>query len=96
MTGVRSRDLLGSLAAEPLPMPGDWIYDAACASAASRVGHDAWFPTTPGMLRDAKAICNACPVITACAAYAIPLPLYGIWGSLTEGEREALRRRRVE
>jgi WhiB family redox-sensing transcriptional regulator len=39
----------------------------------------------------AKAICASCPVVRQCAAYAIRYgERYGVWGGLSEREREAL------
>jgi WhiB family redox-sensing transcriptional regulator len=36
----------------------------------------------------AKAICAACPVITACSDHALTVrEAYGIWGGLSEDER---------
>ena len=41
--------------------------------------------------RAAKAICGTCPVRVECADYAIRArEPYGVWGGLTEEEREAL------
>jgi WhiB family redox-sensing transcriptional regulator len=37
----------------------------------------------------AKAVCATCPVVAECAAYAIRArEQYGIWGGMTEAERE--------
>jgi WhiB family redox-sensing transcriptional regulator len=39
----------------------------------------------------AKAICASCPVLRQCAVYAIRYgERYGVWGGLSEREREAL------
>ncbi len=39
----------------------------------------------------AKAICLRCPVIAQCAAHALAVrEPYGVWGGLTEDEREEL------
>jgi len=39
----------------------------------------------------AKAICATCPVLRQCAAHALSVKEpYGVWGGLTEEEREAL------
>lgn len=44
----------------------------------------------------AKAICTACPVRAACAAHALAVrEPYGIWGGLSEEEREHIYSRRV-
>jgi WhiB family redox-sensing transcriptional regulator len=41
----------------------------------------------------AKRICASCPVLARCRAYALDAgEQYGIWGGLTEGERDAVRK----
>ncbi len=36
----------------------------------------------------AKAVCQVCPVVVECRAYALQIrEPYGIWGGLTESER---------
>jgi WhiB family redox-sensing transcriptional regulator len=51
-------------------------------------------PTRRRRERAAKAVCARCPVQAQCAAYAIANhEPYGVWGGLTETEREALWRR---
>lgn len=45
----------------------------------------------------AKAVCQHCPVIESCRAWALTYPKlaeYGVWGGLTEDERGTLQRRR--
>jgi WhiB family transcriptional regulator, redox-sensing transcriptional regulator len=42
----------------------------------------------------AKSICATCPVVEVCAAYAIAnREPYGIWGGLSQDDREAIYRR---
>jgi len=46
--------------------------------------------------REAKAICNECPVATDCLEFALTTKQkYGIWGGLNERERTSELRRRV-
>lgn len=41
----------------------------------------------------AKAICNACPVLSACRDHALKVAEpYGIWGGLSESERQLVLR----
>ena len=40
----------------------------------------------------AKNICNECPVMVECLNYALHHESYGIWGGLTERERQTMRR----
>jgi WhiB family redox-sensing transcriptional regulator len=43
----------------------------------------------------AKQLCRQCPVITECAAHALSVrEPYGVWGGMTEEEREAIYSRR--
>ncbi|MFF0815106.1 WhiB family transcriptional regulator [Rhodococcus sp. NPDC003318] len=47
-------------------------------------------------IRTAKAVCAECPVIEACREHALSVPeQYGIWGGLSESERDARRERRL-
>ncbi len=44
----------------------------------------------------AKAVCARCPVIALCASHALAVrEPYGVWGGLTEDERETLYRRSI-
>lgn len=39
----------------------------------------------------AKAVCAACPVVAACRAHALAVrEPYGVWGGMSEDEREAV------
>lgn len=41
----------------------------------------------------AKAVCARCPVVAACLRHATAVPeRYGVWGGLSEEERNAARR----
>ena len=72
-----------------------WMAHAACK------GHDLslfYHPDTPGdltaALREAKAkaVCHTCPVINDCLSYAEAThELYGVWGGLSERERQQRR-----
>lgn len=45
--------------------------------------------------QQAKAVCARCPVIDACGAHALSVKeAYGVWGGLTEHERQAMLNRR--
>jgi WhiB family redox-sensing transcriptional regulator len=69
----------------------EWWADAACAGA----DPDWFFPEKrdPWKVANAKRVCNGCPVLEPCRDYAMPKRLLdGIWGGLTAGERDRLRR----
>lgn len=55
-----------------------------------RGGHDDSYKAA---VAHAKALCARCPVLEDCRAHGIAHEQWGIWGGLTETEREALRRR---
>lgn len=59
---------------------------------------EAWF-SEDGMLeagRQAKKMCQRCPVVDACATYAIEAQeMFGVWGGMTALERRKIRQRRV-
>jgi WhiB family redox-sensing transcriptional regulator len=72
--------------------PSSWRDHAACR------GQDVnlWFPEKNRTARDAKAVCEACPVRVECLDEAQSLGetgRIGIWGGLAEKERRALRRK---
>jgi len=76
---------------ETIAAPGPWISRAACANEPT----DLFFPEDGEGTELAKAICGGCPVRAECIGYAVAIPsLDGIWGGLTERERERLRRER--
>jgi WhiB family transcriptional regulator, redox-sensing transcriptional regulator len=74
----------------------DWRSQAACTS------HDPelFFPigsTGPalGQLEQARQVCRSCPARLPCLEWAIGASINdGIWGGLSETERQSLRRRR--
>lgn len=65
-----------------------WQNHAACRG----IDSDLFFPGRGESNHEAKAVCAVCPVREACldAAIANREPL-GIWGGLTETERDKLR-----
>jgi WhiB family redox-sensing transcriptional regulator len=56
---------------------------------------DLWFPSQGGDLETPKAICELCPVLAECRAYALARPaLMGIWGGTSDRERMRMRKAR--
>ena len=56
---------------------------------------DLWFPSQGGDLETPKAICELCPVLAECRAYALARPaLMGIWGGTSDRERARMRKAR--
>jgi WhiB family redox-sensing transcriptional regulator len=74
----------------------DWRRDAACTSHHPEL----FFPSGtagPALAQQdqARQICRSCPVRLVCLEWAIDVGAdHGIWGGLTEQERQSLRRRR--
>lgn len=71
----------------------DWRAQAAC------LDHDPelFFPvgtTGPALVQtaQAKTVCCTCPVKAACLRWALTNRVDGVWGGLSEDERERLRR----
>lgn len=69
-----------------------WQADALCA----QTDPEAFFPEKGGSTRDAKRVCNECPVREACLEYAMDNDeRFGIWGGLSERERRRLRKQAI-
>lgn len=78
------------------PLPGDWAERAACRGMRAEV----FFPSR-GEINRATAqgrhdICDPCPVLAHCRAYALRYPVLGWWGSMSEEERRQRRREERE
>lgn len=71
----------------------DWQLDGACRSIDPGVFFHPEGERGPARRRRdaaAKAICETCPVLEACRAHALAVrEPYGVWGAMTEHEREA-------
>lgn len=78
-----------------LDLGQEWRELAACSGRTD----DLFFPSNESdfsMVRNAKALCRACPVLEECLQYALDTKqTEGIWGGLTSRERRAARRERV-
>jgi WhiB family transcriptional regulator, redox-sensing transcriptional regulator len=69
-----------------------WRDRAACRRRG--VDPEVFFPEKGGSARPAKRICRQCPVRADCLAYAIATrQQFGIWGGLSQRERQRLRER---
>ena len=69
-----------------------WIGRAVCA----QTDPDAFFPEKGGSTREAKKICLGCEVRHECLEYALAHDeRFGIWGGLSETERELLLKREI-
>jgi WhiB family redox-sensing transcriptional regulator len=67
----------------------EWQRKSLCA----QTDPEAFFPEKGGSTRDAKRICQRCPVIGDCLNAALANDeRFGIWGGLSERERRRLKR----
>ena len=67
----------------------EWSDRALCAQS----DPEEFFPDNGQSVAKAKAVCRACPVETACLAYALEHDLrFGVWGACTPRERQAIKR----
>lgn len=67
----------------------EWQEQALCA----QTDPEAFFPEKGGSTREAKRICQACPVQDECLEFALEHDeRFGIWGGLSERERRRLKR----
>lgn len=67
-----------------------WHSRAACRGQ----GPESWYPSTAAEQRQvALATCARCPVRRECREAGLR-EIYGVWGGLTERERQGLRRER--
>ena len=73
----------------------EWQFDGACR----RESPDVFFhpdgergPSRRNRDNKAKAVCRDCPVLLTCREHALRVrEPYGVWGGLTESEREDLQ-----
>ncbi len=70
---------------------GDWSDQAACRGMDINI----FFPGQGQDVREAKAVCRACPVREDCKRYAYEnREMFGVWGGTTEKERKRARGRK--
>lgn len=80
----------------PMVEVWEWQQNGACREASP----DIFFhpegergPSRERRVQRAKAVCGSCPVLTTCREHALRArEPYGVWGGLTEDEREAIYR----
>ena len=78
----------------PIADVWDWQFEGACRRSDPTVffhPEGERGPTRASRDQQAKAICATCPVMKECAAHALSVrEPYGVWGGLTEEDREAI------
>jgi WhiB family redox-sensing transcriptional regulator len=81
----------------PIAEAWDWQLDALCRGMAVSLFYHPWGERGESRVareEDAKSICQACPVIAECREHALKVAEpYGVWGGLTEKERDFLLNR---
>jgi WhiB family redox-sensing transcriptional regulator len=81
-----------------LPGPNADLWDWQLRGACRQADPDVFFhpegergPSRRNRDAAAKQVCATCPVIAQCAAHALKVrEPYGVWGGLSEDEREAI------
>lgn len=78
----------------PIADVWDWQFEGACRSGDPTVffhPEGERGPSREARDRAAQAICASCPVQLQCARHALAVrEPYGVWGGLTEDDREAI------
>ena len=85
-----------------LPGPVADLWDWQLQGSCRRVGPDVFFhpegergPSRLSRELAAKSVCSRCPVVAQCAAHALAVrEPYGVWGGMSEDDREAIYLRR--
>lgn len=68
----------------------NWQARGLCA----QTDPEAFFPDKGGSTREAKRVCQRCPVRGECLEYALANDeRFGVWGGLSERERRKLKKR---
>lgn len=78
----------------PIADVWDWQFQGACRTADPTVffhPEGERGPSRDARDRAAKTICASCPVLRQCSEHALAVrEPYGVWGGLTEDERETI------
>ncbi|QIV79575.1 WhiB family transcriptional regulator (plasmid) [Mycolicibacterium frederiksbergense] len=81
-------ELIATLGA-PQPVDEDWAEKARCPE----TDPEAFFPEKGGSTKEAKKVCQRCPVKDPCLQWALDNDeRFGVWGGLSERERRRLQR----
>jgi WhiB family transcriptional regulator, redox-sensing transcriptional regulator len=74
-----------------------WMDKHAPFAPCAQTDPELWFPEKGGSTREARRLCQRCPFLAACRAWALDHPAAaseGIWGGLSVRQRQQLRRTR--
>ncbi|MDG4784333.1 WhiB family transcriptional regulator [Micromonospora sp. WMMD1102] len=74
-----------------------WLHQTDQTPACQGADPEIFFPEKgPTASAPARAICDRCPLLARCRSWALDQPtadLHGVWGGMTQYEREAYHRR---
>ena len=73
------------------PLPAAVVAGAACSGEPL----DAFF-SPQGVRPTGRSVCEGCQVVTPCLDYALLYRVKGVWGGMTERERDREKKRRKE
>lgn len=74
-----------------------WMEKRAPFAPCVQTDPELWFPEKGGSAREAHRLCEECPFLAACRAWALDHPAataQGIWGGLSTRQRQQLLRDR--
>ena len=80
------------IALDPRKAP-KWMLEGACVNEDTRECE--FFPTKGQSSTSARIVCSNCPVRTECLDYALVFDMEGIWGGLTQKERNRMYSREI-
>jgi WhiB family redox-sensing transcriptional regulator len=95
-TDSREGQLMAEVSRLPLPIADnwDWQSNGACRSFPPEMffhPEGERGPSRRARISEAKSICGTCPVLLQCRTHALSVQEpYGIWGGLSEDEREVI------
>lgn len=91
MTATPTALVAGDLP-EPLPVTPDTVDDWRSEGLCTQSDPDLFFPERGGSSREAKRICNDCPVRSMCLDWALNNgERFGVWGGTSERDRRHVR-----
>lgn len=86
---------------QPVPVAAlwEWQYQGLCRTTNPEIFFHPEGERGPARRRRdarAKALCQQCPVVRQCAEHALSVrEPYGVWGGMTEDDREAIYQERT-
>lgn len=86
---VRGRAMGAAHHRAPCTEEVEWQIHGSCSQPGAQ--RELWFPAKDSQAEPAKRICRTCPVVIQCRDWALTHhEQAGVWGGLSEGDREAI------